>query len=216
MPIKMPLSTGGPVQAVKPLPNGIDGVPLAITATSNTSTAGVAATGTITFANNPTAADTITINGTSFEFVAAGATGNQINIAGSLILTLDNMVTVLEGSTIFGMALATYTEDGASILTVTYDTLSTAGNAFTLAASSDTVSAATLTGGLNTGAAGEALYLMGTVLMHVRFDGQTATVNDPPLPANTPMVFSVKVGDRVSAIRNSVDGSLYIHDVETL
>jgi len=216
MPIQMPLSTGGPVQAIKPLPGGIDDVPLAYTGTSATSSAGVAATGIITFADNPTAADTITINGTSFEFVASGAVGNEINIAGSLILTLDNMVTVLEGSTLPNIALATYTENGASVLTVTYDTLSRAGNAFTIAASSDTPSGATLTGGINTGAASEALYLMATTFCHVRFDGQPATVNDAPLPALTPMVFSVNVGDRVSVIQNSSAGNLYIHDVETL
>ena len=212
----MPLSTGGPVQAVKPLPSGINGAPIAYTGTSATSTAGVAATGTITFADNPTATDTITVNGTSFEFVASGATGNEINIAGTLPLTLDNMLTVLNGSTVAGVALATYTEDGIDELTITYDTLSTAGNLFTLAASSDTPSAATLAGGLNTGAASEALYLMSTTLCHVRFDGQAATVNDAPLPANTPMVFSVSVGDRVSVIQNASGGNLYAHDVEAL
>jgi len=216
MPIQMPMSTGGPVQAVKPLPGGINDAPIAYTGTSATSSAGVAATGTITFADNPTATDTITINGTSFEFVASGAIGNQINIAGSLVLTLDNMVTVLDGSTVAGVSLATYTEDGATILTITYDTLSRAGNTFTLAASSDTPSGATLTGGINTGAAGEALYIMATTLCHVRFDGQAATVNDAPLPANTPMVFSVNVGDRVSVIQNASGGNLYVHDVEKL
>ena len=105
MAIQMPVSIGGPVQAIKPLPGGIDAAPVPIAITSNTSTAG---------------------------------------------------------------------------------------------------------------AASQALYVMSTVLCHIRFDGVAATVNDAPLPANTPMVFSVNTGDRVSVIRNSVDGSLYVHDVEAL
>lgn len=113
---------------------------------------GVKATGTITFADNPTAGDTITINGVSFEFVASGATGNEIDISGvNLAGTLDNMIAVLNASVVAAVALATYTEDGATVLTITYDAYGTAGNAFTLAASADTVSAATLTGGQELG-----------------------------------------------------------------
>lgn len=108
---------------------------------------GTQASGTITFADNPTADDTITINGVVFTFVASGATGNEINIGVSLDLTLDNMVSVLQASVDPAVALATYTENGVSVLTITYDTNGVDGNAFTLAASADTVSGATLTGG---------------------------------------------------------------------
>jgi hypothetical protein len=108
---------------------------------------GVYATGEIVFANDPTAADTITINGTSFEFVASGATGNEINIAGTLPGTLDNMLTILNGSEVVGVAEATYTEDGVDTLTITHNSYDVDGNTFTLAASSDTPSGALLTGG---------------------------------------------------------------------
>ena len=42
MSIKMPLSTGGPVQAIKPLAGGVDGAPISITSTSAITTAGAA------------------------------------------------------------------------------------------------------------------------------------------------------------------------------
>ena len=117
---------------------------------------GVYASGTITFANLPTATDTITINGVYVEFTAAasdattaGTVGDPllVNIKASLILTLDEILVVCNAGTVpAAMQLATYTEDGATILTVTYDGYDLAGNLFTLAASSDTVSGALLTG----------------------------------------------------------------------
>lgn len=106
-----------------------------------------AATGTIVFADNPTALDTITINGVVFTFVAGGPTGNEILIAGTLALTLDNMLSDLNGSVDADVDDATYTEDGVDTLTITHDTTGPTGNSFTLAASTDTVSAATLLGG---------------------------------------------------------------------
>lgn len=122
---------------------------------------GTQASGTITFADNPTATDTITLNGIYAEFTAAasdataaGTVGDPllINIKASTDLTLDEMLVVLnDAGAPAAAALATYTEDGATILTATYDTNGTVGNAFTLAASADTVSGATLTGGQDTG-----------------------------------------------------------------
>jgi len=51
MPIKMPLSTGGPVQAIKPLAGGIDGAPINITASSAITTAGAAGEALYVMAN---------------------------------------------------------------------------------------------------------------------------------------------------------------------
>lgn len=107
---------------------------------------GVRATGTWTFALNPSAAATITVNGTVFTFVASGATGNQINIGVDLATTLSNAVTVLNASVVAGVALATYSAN-TTVLTATYKTYSVAGNSFTLAASVATVSGATMSGG---------------------------------------------------------------------
>lgn len=214
MAVKMPLSTGGPVQAVKPLPGGIDGTPVTISGTS-ASTQGIQATGTIVFADNPTALDTITMNGVVFTFVASGATGNEINIAVSLDLTLDNVISVLNGSSDPAVNIATYTENGVDTLTITFDAYSRDGNLYTLAASADTVSGPTLTGGTG-GASGSALYIMADIPCHIRFDGQAATVNDAPLPANVPMVFACNLDDNVSVIQatGQTGGLLYVHNVE--
>lgn len=106
------------------------------------------ATGKITFANNPTANDTVTFNGVEITFVASGATGNQVNIGGDLDTTLDSLASFLNTSTDALLTVATYTKTGSNDeMTVTYDTYVTEGNEYTLAASSDTPSGATLTGG---------------------------------------------------------------------
>ena len=117
----------------------------------------VKATGTITFANNPSNGDTITINGAEYTFVdpAAPATDYEIDIKASLALTLDEVIAVLNAATTpinsyptdGRVSTATYTEDGTDTLTITYDYPGRNGNYFTLAASADTVSGANLTGG---------------------------------------------------------------------
>lgn len=112
--------------------------------------------GEIVFADNPTAADTITLNGIYVEFTAAasdataaGTVGDPllVNIKASLALTLDELVIVTEAATHAELIVATYSEDGVDTFEITYDTLTATGNAYTLAASADTPSGATLTGG---------------------------------------------------------------------
>lgn len=105
------------------------------------------ATGTITFAANPSAGHTITLNGVVWTFRASGASGTETNIQGSLSLTLDQLVSDLNGSANTSIDDATYSKTGTTILTVTHDTAGAAGNAYTLAASNATRSGATLTGG---------------------------------------------------------------------
>jgi putative cofactor-binding repeat protein len=120
-------------------------------------TASTAASGTITFAGNPSNGDTITINTAVYTFVnpAAPANDYEIDIKGTLPLTLDEIISVLNSATGPVTALqtdgrvstATYTEDGTSALTITFDTIGTAGNSFSIAASAATASGACLTGG---------------------------------------------------------------------
>lgn len=121
--------------------------------------AAVQATGTIVFADKPTAdTDTITLNGIVCEFssspsdaTAAGTAADPIliEVKADLELTLDETIATLNDANMpAAAALATYTEDGVDTLTITVDLAGPSGNAFTLAASSDTVSAATCTGGL--------------------------------------------------------------------
>lgn len=107
----------------------------------------VAATGTIKFPAQPTANDTITINGVVFTFVAAAPTGVEILIGSDLADTLSNAVIKLNGSADVDVDDATYTDDTVDTLIITHDTVGAAGNAFTLAASVGTVSGATLQGG---------------------------------------------------------------------
>lgn len=107
------------------------------------------ATGTITFADNPTEDDTITINGVVFTYKASPVGDFEIDIKASLELTLDETIIVLNASTNALVALATYTND-ATILTITYDTTGAVGETFTLAASSDTPSGTNLDGAITT------------------------------------------------------------------
>lgn len=116
--------------------------------------AAVAASGSIAFSAQPAVNSTVTINGTTFTFVASGATGNQVNIGANLAATMTALATVLNASAVPGVAAATYTGVAAA-LNILHDTLGPSGNSFTLAASTSpasnaTVSGATLTGGANT------------------------------------------------------------------
>lgn len=107
----------------------------------------VKATGSIAFAANPGAGDTITLDGVAWTFVDSGASGPETNIAGTLALTLAQLKTDLNGSADSDVAAATYDVTGNTTLTVSHDTAGAGGNAFTLAASDGTVSGATLAGG---------------------------------------------------------------------
>lgn len=108
------------------------------------------ATGTLTAATNPLDTETIAVNGVTFTFVAGASTATNVNIKASKELTMVEFAVVLNASANGSITVATYTVVGA-ILTVTYDTYGTGGDAFTLANSSGSVaitrSAATLAGG---------------------------------------------------------------------
>jgi Phage tail tube protein len=105
--------------------------------------------GSITFAVNPSDGDTITLNGTTWTFVAADPTGAETLIAGTAIQTIDALVTDLNGSADVEVAKCTYSRPtGTQQLAISFDAAGTGGNTFTLAASAATVSGATLaTGG---------------------------------------------------------------------
>lgn len=111
-----------------------------------------AAVGTITFSDQPAVASAIQLNGTTFTFVATGATGNQINIGANLAATMTATAVALNASVVPGVALATYAAVGGTQISVTYDVLGAAANSFTLfagGATNGTVSGATLTGGVS-------------------------------------------------------------------
>lgn len=115
----------------------------------NPTSAGVAATGNITFTVNPSAGHTITINGVVWTFVASGATTAQTNIGGSLAATLTQLATDLNASVNPLVTPATYSNVGGTQLGVVFDVVGGTGNAFTLASgnANGVVSGATLSGG---------------------------------------------------------------------
>lgn len=162
----------------------------------------VAATGYIDFSVNPTAGDTITINGVEFTFVEDTPGANEIDIQSTVIQTVDEIVSELNTSVDTDVDDATYSRPtGTSRLLITHDTVGDAGNSFTLAASAATVSADTLEGGgtqhlfasgndtlpsysIEVGLSQIPAYFMqlGTVLNSIAFDFQrsgaaTATIN---------------------------------------
>jgi hypothetical protein len=117
--------------------------------TSNSTGAGVQASGTITFTGTGSNTDTLTVGGTSIELVTGTPTGNEVLIGGSASATAGNMYTFLANSTDTNISKCTYSLNGA-VITVTYKLVGTAGNSFTLAKSSTaiTLSAGDLAGGV--------------------------------------------------------------------
>lgn len=121
----------------------------------NTASLSVAATGTYTFTGNPNNGDNIVLNGVTWTFVTSGATGPQTNIGVNLAATLNNLSTDLNASANASLNVASYT-NSSTVLTITYKTAGTGGNAYTLAVGTygGSVSAATLTGGVTAAGAG--------------------------------------------------------------
>jgi flagellar hook-associated protein 3 FlgL len=79
------------------------------------------AAGTDSLGTNFAAGDTITVNGTPITFVAAGATGNQLNITDSvqtLLTKIDSITRTSTPSTVSGGVITLHTDNAAS-LTVT-------------------------------------------------------------------------------------------------
>lgn len=116
--------------------------------TSNTFGAGIDAFGSITFTGTGTNADTITVGGTSIELVSSAPSGNQVLIGGSAAATAGNLQAFLQASSDVNISKCTYSLNG-TVITVTYKIIGVAGNSFTLAKSSSsiTLSGATLSGG---------------------------------------------------------------------
>lgn len=106
------------------------------------------AAGSATFSGNPTAADTLTLNGTAITFVASGAVAPQVNIGASLAVTLANLLAMCAASADAQLVKFSYGVAG-SVFNIYAAAAGTAGNALTLAKSSTaiTLSAATLAGG---------------------------------------------------------------------
>ncbi|GAB4387221.1 phage tail tube protein [Albidovulum sp.] len=110
-------------------------------------TAGKAA-GSIAFATNPSAGDTITLNGTIWTFVSGPPSGNETEIQATVTQTVDQLVADLAASADPEVSKCSYARpSGTQTLAIEFDTAGPSGNGFTLAASSASVSGLTLTGG---------------------------------------------------------------------
>ncbi len=96
------------------------------------------------------AADTITVNGILLTFVASGASGYQILVGSTSDDTAANLNTYLSASTDPEILEATYAVTTNEI-DITYRSIGTQGNSYTLAKSSShiSLSGATLAGGTN-------------------------------------------------------------------
>lgn len=118
--------------------------------TSATTGAGTAASGTITLTGNPAANDTVTVGGTAITFVSANPTGNQVLLGTTAAQTAANLQAFLQASADVNISKCKYSTT-LGVVSVTYASVGTAGNSFTLAKSSTniTLSGATLSGGVN-------------------------------------------------------------------
>jgi hypothetical protein len=119
------------------------------------------ASGNITFAVQPLANATVTLNGTVVTFVAGAPVGNQVQIAGTLALTLAALVTFANASVDANISQATYSASATKLYVVSKVT-GVGGNAFTLAASVAVPSGATLVGGSGTDTATPAALITGS------------------------------------------------------
>lgn len=130
-------------------------------------TSGTKATGTLTFGANATDGETIAINGVTVTAVTSVVSPTvQFLIGATKEDSAAALAAVLNASVNASLSVATYSNAaGTAIVGISFDLGGTDGNAFTLANSSGghiTRSAATLTGGLNTG--GGLLLTAGQVL----------------------------------------------------
>lgn len=110
--------------------------------------------GALDFASLPSNNDTVTLQGTAITFKTSGATGNQINIAGSGTAMATAFAAFANASTDANLSLMTYLAVGTKVYVIS-DITGTAGNAYTLAKSgtNPTLSGATLSGGSGTSVA---------------------------------------------------------------
>lgn len=133
-------------------------------------TGGVKASGTLTFASQPTAAQTVVIGGATITFRAtATSVPLEVKIGATVAATVAALAAVLNQSQDALLTPAKYSAAGG-VLTVTYDDFGTAGNAFTIAAgtSGATASGATLSGGTAaTGARVDVIDGVGTNLLNL-------------------------------------------------
>lgn len=118
-------------------------------------TPAVAASGTFLFGGNPANNDIITVNGVVFTFKTSPVGSYEVQIGGSATTTATNLKNKLTASVDSSITIATYAVFTSPTIrvVVTYGTVGTVGNSFTLAEASSviTISGGNLTGGVDAG-----------------------------------------------------------------
>lgn len=133
-------------ECLRQLPEAVEAIAATGTVTiSATPVVAVAATGSLTITTQPTAGDTVGVNGQTITFRASGAVANEVNIGASTTATATALAAVVTNVTGVN-ATAT-----GSTVNIVAETPGTSGNSISLANPSNpasvTRSAATLTGG---------------------------------------------------------------------
>ena len=144
-PQAMPSLQGLKISNNAGTPNSKIDVTIALALITN---AGIAATGQIAFTTNPASTKTCTFNGTTVTFVTSGATGNQVNIGGSLGATLASLLTLLAGSADVNISQFSYVVSGNN-LNMTAQAAGTPGNSLTLATTVAGTTVTGMSGGIN-------------------------------------------------------------------
>lgn len=120
-------------------------------------TPAVAATGTVTFTENPSDGDTLQIGTVTYKFMTSPAAANDVAIQATVYETAQNLADVINGDSgeayegTTSPSLDVSAEVEAGVMTLTARTAGTAGNSLALVQTGDfaNVSGATLSGGVN-------------------------------------------------------------------
>jgi hypothetical protein len=146
------------------------------------SATGLAASGSVTFARNPSNNETLVINGATLTFVTGTPTGDQVKIGDTLGDTVANAAAVMDGSATAGFAALTFRADpptpvgggsGADTILIQANAVGVAGNALAITSgpAGMTKSGATLAGGSAAGTA-----IVGARWLDAGLGGQTARI----------------------------------------
>jgi len=176
------------------------------------------ATGSITFTANPAPGTTMVLNGTTWTFVSALTTGNQILIGATLGATLASAVSALQASTDANTKKFIYLAF-SNVLLLTAATGGSAGNALTI---STTVSGATASGTtLSGGPPRPPIYLWGSagikpkniifdkpLLLHIRNDvfGEEITFGTQVASGTQTTMGTLQPGECVSIPLQDISG----------
>lgn len=173
--------------------------------TANAS-AGAPAVGKIVFTGNLIAGDIVTINGVAFECKASGATGElEFDVDSTLSLSLDSLLTALNGCTDPLVSLATYTKtDTNTSVTMTFDANGVAGNFVAISSSHDSVVVTQPNGGVNDVTTTE--FVVG-VSLSASIDALVTKLNASVISAISPATYSKTDANSALTVTYDANGS---------